>query len=345
MGSYAGNAIIAKAKSIYGNRLRQEDYHELLKFKSVSEITGYLKRHNKYSNTLKDVDENSIHRGQLENLIRKSYFDNNVRIIKFVGTDDRKFYELDMIRREIDIVLSSIRSIISGDIVSSIRDLPLFFIQHASMDLKKITKASNLDELLTELEGTRYYDVVSLYNTSDLTKIRYSDIEHGLHVLYHNIVIERINKFYKGKNKNILMNIYQSKVEIENIVKIYRLKKFYNAESVDIINSIITENIRMSEKKLIELIELDDPDDILSALSKSDFSKFKDSDDYIYIEYQAGRIKHNMAKRFMYYSNSPPIVYSVFLFLNEIEMANIYNIIEGVRYEVDEKDIEKMLIY
>lgn len=345
MSSYAGNAIIAKAKSIYGKRLKQEDYHELLKFKSISEITGYLKRHNKYSNTLKDVDENSIHRGQLENLIRKSYFDNLVRIIKFVGTNDRKFYELDMIRREIDIILSSIRSIVSGDMRSSIRDLPLFFIQHASFDLEKVTKASTLEELLIELEDTRYYDVISLYNTNDPTEIRYTDIEHGLYAQYHNIAIERINMYFKGKTHRILTDIYQLKVEIENIIKIYRVKKFYNAETVDILKSIITENIRMSDKKLIELINLDNPDEILKVLSKSDFSMFKDSDDYIYIEYQAGRIKHNMAKRFMYYSDSPPIVYSVFLFLNEIEMTNIFNIIEGIRYDIGKEDIKRMLIY
>ncbi len=345
MSNYAGNAIITKAKAIYGNRLKPEDYQELLKFNSVPELTGYLKRNNKYSNTLKDVDENSMHRGQLENLVRKSYFDNLVRIVKFVGTDDRKFYELDMIRREIDIVLSSIRSIISDNIESSIRDLPLFFTKHASFDLEKITKAMSMRELLIALKDTRYHDIVAEYYTNDSAEIRYTDIEHGLYVQYHKIVIERINKYYKGKTHRILMDIYQLKIEIENVIKIYRLKKFYNASTTDILKSIITENIRMSDNKLIELINLKNPDEILNVLSKSEFSKFKDSDEYIYVEYQAGKIKHNMAKRFMYFSYSPPIVYSVFLFLNEIEMSNIFNIIEGIRYDIAKEDIRRMLIY
>ncbi|MBN2877820.1 MAG: V-type ATPase subunit [Bacilli bacterium] len=345
MSRFAGNAIIAKAKSLYSKRLTQEDYEELLKFNTVPDIVGYLKRNDKYSNTLSDIVEYSMHRGQLEDLIKKSYFDNLTRLVKFVSTSDKKFYELDMIRREIDIVLSSVRSIISGSIESSIRDLPLFFRKHASFDIEEVTKSLSMGELLTALKNTRYYDLVYPYYKDSPAEIRYTDIEHNIYLKYHEIVLERINKYYKGKIRRQLMDIYQSKVEIENIIKIYRLRKFYGADETDVMQALITDNIRMSKSKLKELVQLENPDDILKYLSKSDYSQFIDEDDYIYIEYQAGRIKYNLSKRYMYFSTYPPIVYSVFLFLNEIEQTNIFNIIEGVRYDIDKEDIKKMLIY
>jgi V/A-type H+-transporting ATPase subunit C len=345
MGNYAGNAIITKAKTLYGHRLKVEDYEELLKFKNVPEIVSYLKKHDKYSNTLSDVIEYSMHRGQLEELIKKSYFNNAVRIVKFVGTKDKKFYELDMIMREIDLVLSSVRSVISGSIESSIRDLPLFFKQHASFDIGDLSSSLTMTDLLKALQGTRYYEIVRPYYTNDPAFIKYSRIEHDLFAQYHDITINRINEFYKGKTKRILMDIYQSKVEIENVIKIYRLKKFYNIPKEEIVEALITKNIRMSKNKLNELIDLTDPSEILKVLSKSQFSEFKDKDDYVYIEYQAGKIKYNLAKRYMYFSNNPPVVYTVFLFLNDIERSNIFNIIEGVRYDIDTEDIKKMLIY
>jgi V/A-type H+-transporting ATPase subunit C len=345
MNNYAGNAIIAKAKSLYGQRLRAEDYEELLKFKNVPEIVTYLKKQNKYSNTLTDIIEYSMHRGQLEELIKKSYFNNIARIVKFVGTKDKKFYELDMIRREIDIVLSSIRSVISGSIESSIRDLPLFFNKHASFDIGDLSSSLTMTDLLKALKGTRYYEVVRPYYTEDPAYIRYSKVEHDLFVQYHDIVVERINQYYKGKTRRILMDIYQSKIEIENVIKIYRLKKFYNASKDEIMETLLTKNIRMSSNKLNELIDLTDASEILKVLSKSQFAEFKDKDDYVYIEYQAGKIKYNLSKRYMYFSNIPPIVYTVFLFLNDIERSNIFNIIEGVRYDIDKEDIKKMLIY
>lgn len=345
MVNYAGNAIITKAKSLYGNRIKPEDYEALLKFNAIPEIVSYLKKHDKYTNTLEDVTEYSIHRGQLEDLIKKSYFDNLARMVKFVSTSDRKFYELDMIRREIEIVLSSVRSIISGNMESSVRDLPLFFRQHASFDIEELTKSLTMRDLLLALRETRYYELIMPYYAEDPTEIRYAEIEHSLYLKYHDIVIMRIKKYYKGKNQRLLMDIYQSKVEIENVIKIYRLRKFYNANETEILNAILTKNVRMSMNKLRELINLENPDDILDVLSKSQFSEFKDKDDYVYIEYQAGKIKYNIAKRYMYFSNFPPIVYSVFLILNEIERSNVFNIIEGVRYDIDKEDIKRMLIY
>jgi len=345
MGNYTGNAIIAKAKSLYGHRLKTEDYEELLKFNSVSEIITYLKKNDKYSNTLTDVIEYSTHRGQLEELIKKSYFNNTVRIVKFVGTKDKKFYELDMIRREIEIILKSVRSVISGNIESSIRDLPLFFKQHASFDIGDLSSSLTMQDILKALQGTRYFEIIKPYNSEDPAYIKYSEIEHALYVQYHDIVITRINQYYKGKTRRILMDIYQSKVEIENVIKIYRLKKFYNASKEEILQTLMTNNIRMSKKKLNDLINLTDANEILNVLSKSQFAEFKDKDDYVYIEYQAGKIKYNLAKRYMYFSNNPPIVYIVFLYLNDIERSNIFNIIEGVRYDIEKEDIKKMLIY
>ncbi len=345
MSTYAGNAIITKAKSLYGKRLRAEDYEQLLRYNKISDIVAYLKKNDKYSNTLDDIMDFSIHRGQLEDLINKSYFNNLTKMVKFVGTQDKKFYELDMIRREIDIVLSSVRSIISGSIESSIRDLPLFFRNHASFDIGEISKSLSMTDLLKALEGTRYFEVVRPYYKNDPSEIKYSLIEHDLYKQYHSIVIERINKYYKGKTRRKLMDIYQSKIEIENVIKIYRLRKFYNAKEEEIMSTLLTENIRMSKNKLRELINQKDPNDILKVLSKSQYVEFKDSDDYVYIEYQAEKIKYNLSKRYMYFSNNPPIVYTVFLFLNDIEKNNIFNIIEGVRYDIEKADIEKMLIY
>ena len=56
-------------------------------------------------------------------------------------------------------------------------------------------------------------------------------------------------------------------------------------------------------------------------------------------------MKYNLAKRYMYFSNDAPKVYSAFIILMEIERDNLFNIIEGIRYELDEEEIKRMLIY
>lgn len=343
--NFAGNAIISKAKSMYASRLKPEDYEELLKYNQISDVVAYLKRNKKYENTLSEVYENEIHRGQLEDLIRKSYFFKVAKIVSFISTKDRKFYELDMIKREIEIVLSSLRSVISGDIKSSVRDLPLFFRKHASFNIEKVIKSLTFRDLLFNLKDTRYYDILQPFYKDDPMMIKYTDIEHKMMEKYHTIVIKRIDEYFKGKVRRQLMDIYQTKVEIDNIIKIYRLKKFYDADEEEIWKAMITENIRMSHKQLEELIQLENPNEVLEVISKSQYHDYIDDDDYVYIEYQAERIKYHLAKRYMYFSTVPAIVYTVFIFLNEIEQANIFNIIEGIRYDIDKADIKRMLIY
>ncbi|MFA7076001.1 MAG: V-type ATPase subunit [Candidatus Izemoplasmatales bacterium] len=345
MPNFAGNSIISKAKSMYSKRLFPTDYEELLKFNSIPEIVAYLKKTDKYTNTLDKVMDYSLHRGQLEDLIKKSYFNNVAKLVNFVSAEDRKFYEIDMIKREIEIVLSSLRSIVSGNIESSIRDLPLFFKKHASFDIEEVTKSLSFRDLLLSLQNTRYADVIRPFYAEDPIDVKYTEIEQALFLTYHNIVIDRINKNFKGKIRKNLMDIYQTKVEVDNIIKIYRLKKFYDAPEDEVRRALILENIRMKKADLEKLIKMEDPNEVLFSISQSVYQSYIDEDDYVYIEYQAEKIKYNIARRYMYFSTVPAIVYTVFIFLNEIEQKNIFNIIEGVRYDIKKEDIRKMLIY
>ena len=130
-----------------------------------------------------------------------------------------------------------------------------------------------------------------------------------------------------------------------HIIKIYRLKKFYDADEEEIKKALIMENIRMKKADLEALIKLEDPNEVLLSISQSVYASYIDEDDYVYIEYQAEKIKYNLARRYMYFSSVPAIVYTVFIFLNEIEQKNIFNIIEGIRYDIKKEDIRKMLIY
>ena len=99
---------------------------------------------------------------------------------------------------------------------------------------------------------------------------------------------------------NVLKSIFQTRIELSNIIKIYRLKKFYQAEPKTIKGLLIKKNTRISEKKIDEIIALSNPDAILKYLSTSEFSRFSSDKDYIYVEYYAGRIRFDLAKKFMY---------------------------------------------
>ncbi|MDD3122863.1 MAG: V-type ATPase subunit [Candidatus Izemoplasmatales bacterium] len=345
MSSWTSNAIITKAKAIYGNRLKEEDYKELVKKKSVSDIVRYLKSNENYKELLEDIQDSTVHRGQLEEMIKKTIFNSTLKLVKFIEMKDKEFYELNLNQREIDLILATIRAIISDSSKEVISEFPTFFIRHAHFDIYNLTKSKTYQEMLDSLVGTIYYDKLIPFYEKDAKNIKYPEIEQTLDHCYYECVFRIISENYKGKLKRDLENIFITKIELTNIIKIYRLKKFYQSDVDAIKKTLITKYSRISEKKINEIAELKDADMVLSFLEKSEYSKFLDEDDYVFIEYYAEKIKYNLAKRYMYFSSDAPTVYSSFLILNEIERENLFNIIEGIRYNLDESEIEKMLIY
>lgn len=343
--NFAGNAIIAKAKAVYGRSLSADDYEALLKKKSVPEIASYLRVHPHFADTLKDIPADSIHRGRLEALIKKNEFDHVLRLIKFVDVKDCGFYQLNIVKREIAILLEIMRAMISESMETEVSDVPSFMKKHSSFDIYLASQSKTFEELLQVIARTPYHAVLKPYAPTAGKDLDYVMVEHALELHYYDRIFAEIAKNYRGTLRKDLETIYLTKIELENITKIYRLKKFYKAAPGTIKSTLIHKYSRISERKFDEIIALPDPNLILQYLDKSEYQRFLDEKEYVYVEYYAERIKYNLAKRFMYFSAAVPKVFAAFVLLNEIETANLVNIIEGIRYQLNEAEIKRMLIY
>lgn len=345
MGSPTDQAIIAKAKAIYGQRLKERDYELLLKMKSIAEIALYLKQHPQYHDFMKSVNENELHRDQLEQLLRKNSFFTSLKLNKFAYLKDQAFYDLTYVNRETDLILAQFRSIISESTEANYKDLPLYMRKHISFDIDELAKTTSYGAVLEVLKDTDYFKILSKYRQDKREEIRYTDIEKELEIYYYDTIFARIDKVYHGKIAIDLKEIYLTKIELNNIIKIYRLKKFYNSPSQAIKDALIWKYSRIKEKEMDELIAVPNAEDLLPYLDKSAIQKRTDRDNFVFVEYYAQRIKYNLAKRYMYYSSELPMVYASFLTLQDIERDNLTHIIEGIRYELSENEIRRMLIY
>lgn len=344
MSALANNAIITKAKAMFGNFLKADDYEELVKLRTVADVASFLKKQPNYADILVDIKEKTIHRGHLESLIRKNTFNHVMKLTRLISSKDEDFYALRIVNQENEIILAVLRTFISEE-ADEKSVLPYFFNEHTDLDMEKLIKAESFADLLSATVHTPYYDILKPFETENFENIRYLDIEFNLEKHYYDEAFERIETYYKGKLKKDLMSIFQTAIELKNITKIYRLKKFYHADPITIKNVLIKEHSRITDKKIDEMIALNNPDDILKYLTKSEYAKYTSDQEYIYIEYYAGRIRYELARRFMYFAQEVPVVYQSFITLSEIEIENITNIIEGIRYQVNESEIRQMIIY
>ena len=70
-GKASGNAVLAKARALYGSRLRADDYRRLMACRTMTELAAALKEYPLYSEALAEVNPQYARRAQLESLLRQ----------------------------------------------------------------------------------------------------------------------------------------------------------------------------------------------------------------------------------------------------------------------------------
>lgn len=342
--AFADNALIAKIKTLHAHDLKEEDYQELLKKKTVYDVAVYLKKHDAYKDILVNIPENNLTRSRIEGLIKRQRFNQTIKLAKFLTLKDKHFYMFDLIRMEHEVILAMIRSFISKDEYDVVAQIPFYFDHYSKIDFVSLTKARDMESLINVLQNTRYYKILKNYARTKNEDLRYYEFESIFENDYYDFAFKQIKANYKGKTKEALEGAFKARVEMENMIKVYRLKKFYGVVDSDI-KAILIPSTRIIEKKLDEIISIKNPDDIFKAIVDSGVGPYMGEKDQVYLEYFTDHLRFNIARKFMYYSNSAPTVFLAYIFYGELEIENLTHIIEGIHYQMSEQEIRSMLVF
>ena len=342
--SFSGQAMIAKAHAMYGKRLKSENYHELVRLKSVGDIAAYLKNTPGYADTLANIYPESIHRGQLELLLRKSVFNKYVRLARYDTTSKNSFLFFLVSRLEIEQIMRSIMFLNAND-ERFIEELPGYLISHATFSLLELAKVRDFDGLLTVLEHTPYHDALAPMEPEDGKKIDYTGCEAALNTLYYEQILKKIDKTVKGKSREELKIILKTQVDLINLSIVFRLKCFFQMDDAEIRSHLLPFHYRLSKDRLDALLAAETKEDIFSFIrSTNSYRKTLDLSRFSYIEDYIKQINSFYSKHLMRFSSSAPAVVYGYMELLQIELMNITNIIEGIRYGLAAENILKLLI-
>jgi len=142
-----------------------------------------------------------------------------------------------------------------------------------------------------------------------------------------------------------MQEIFNTQIELDNITKIYRLKKYYKSSPFDIIDVLNPTFQRIPQRMLYEWIETCDAEQFLKKIGESAYKNYIDDKNFVFIEDHMDAIHHNLNKHIIRFSSNPDLILVAYLGLLEVEIQNVIDIIEGVRYNVEIEKIAKMLIY
>ena len=224
------NATVAKIRAVYGKRLKENDYYELSAKKKVSEAAEYLKRNTHFSAVLSNIDTSVIHRGFLESLLNKAYYDQYERLCRFQHLNEEPFYNFLLVRFEIRELLKAILYLNNDSSDVYIESMHAYLLKKASFDLIELAKASDFRQLLNVIRHTPYYNIIKNIETDKNGIIPYTKCEVMLRTYYMKWLIETAKKDFSGTSQTALLDQFNIQTDVINIINAYRMKKYFNAD-------------------------------------------------------------------------------------------------------------------
>ena len=344
LSTFSSNVILSKARAMYGQRLVWKDYQTLLGCHSVNEIAAYLKQTPRYREILVGINERECHRGQLEMLLKKKLFFDFASLCRYELSSGEHFAEYLISRSEIEQLLHSLMLMTAGKSSEYLFSLPSFLEQHTHVNLRALAQMKNYDDFLVAVEHTPYYKLLQPLSPPFGKQPDLTAIENTLYTYLYQKVYGIIKKHVHGEAKKELKGLFDSYIDLNNYVRIFRLKKFYKA-SPDQIRSLLFPFGSINPRYLNEMILAKDPSDVISVMMGTSRGKQLSSMEYTFIDELPVRVKYKQCRHFIRFSTHPSVVMLAYIFLTEIELANITNVIEGIRYQISTEETKKLLVY
>ncbi|MGN1481067.1 V-type ATPase subunit [Porcipelethomonas sp.] len=342
------NATVAKARAVYGKRLKENDYMELASKKKVSEAAEYLKHSTHFSDALANIDTSSVHRGFLESLLNKAYYDQYERLCKFQHLNDEPFYNFLLVRFEIRELLKAILYLNNDSEDVYIGSMHAYLLKKASFDLIALAKASDFKQLLEVIRHTPYYNILKNIQTDKNGNIPYTKCEVMLRTYYLKWLIETAEKSFHGKSKSALLDQIYAQTDIINIINAYRMKKYFYADGETLKENMLPFYGELSRDKQTQLFETATPEEFLRMLSKNRYGRrmenLDENMDSETFERELVKLKCNMARQALMFSDNAAVSLYSLMYLSEVELNNIIKIVESIRYNKSISYMEKLII-
>lgn len=340
---YSANVILAKARAMYGNSLKTADYNNMLNCHSVSEIASYLKNNTSYASVLSDINEATIHRGHLESLLKRKLFNDYASLSRYDEAVGLSMTDFLIQRTEIELIISCLR-LMSADMAGEFFfSLPMFFSSHTGLDFAKMSRSKNYGELLEAVKSTEFYDVLAEYSYEQNREINLTEIETAL---YGRLVqtVHRIISGTHGSSRAELKGLFDTHIDVQNVTRILRLKRFFNANPETIRANLLPYGSAIPEKVMESMINAPDADSVMDIFLSTKIGRKIPESQRVFTHDLHHRAPYFAARKLMHYSIHPSVVLLSYIFITDVELDDIINIIEGIRYQLKPDEIRPMLV-
>lgn len=338
--SYSG--ITTKVKAMEKNLIHTQDYRLLSSVKSLSEFVMYFKNHDAYAQHFSSVNEESAHRGLIESILSKAVYESYARIYNFANKNQRNILKLTFFRYEVNVLEKCLKRVLYPDAVIDESAFLNVFSEQTVLNFEALQHAKNIEEFTNSLYGTEYYSLFVRLSSSNHTTLL--DYQTQLNIYYYKKIWKLKGRYLQGEELEDYTDSIGTQIDLQNIMSIYRCKKYYNVNAADILAIVIPISYRLKKQELTALIQASSMDEFIRILQETKYHIAKEKPtkedvehsfyETTYQVYRKNSLKHPISMA--------PIHF--YLYKKEREVDQLTTVLESIRYGVDSDTIMKYLI-
>ncbi len=323
--------LIAKLKGMNAKNLNNKDFEELLKQNNIVSINSILKAKSYH---LKNLDDNSS-REEIENELDNILIDDIEKIEKYLSNKDKEILFNCVVDYEIKVFMDILKKIKYGKIEQNKIDNINKWTSKIFNKLKGIARVNNINEIKIYSKKTAFENIInSFLDTNNIEESNLFLLEMQLDKFYFENLFNNLNTESSRK-------LIGTKIDLENIIWIYRMKKYYNMPEEEIKKYIIEVDYNL--KCLNELIAIDDYKQIIEFLKKTKYKEIFETENEN-LEILIRKYMYNQYKKTFRQAKYDISTIISYLGMDKNQIENIINIVGGVEYKIDKQKIQEKII-
>ena len=318
--------------------ISEAEIQELLQFTSVSHAVAWLKRTPEYAKAWADLDETSIHRGQIEKLLKISIFADFSKIYQFANPEQCKFLDLYSRRYEIRVLKELMTNLFDHRDTDPVDVSPYreFFRRHSKLDLDRLTACTTMDEFINSLKGNEFYVPLSRIQNHDTALL--FDYGMALDLYYFSMIWHVRKKLFSGKDLKQITMAYGEKFDMLNLQFISRSKRYFHMTPADIYALLIPVNYKLHKKDIAALVEAETMTAFESLLDRTYYGRrYEKLNSHTLEEMYSSIMKHVLSGESKADPYSVSTIYC-YLYHKEHEIDRLTTVLECIRYSITPED-------
>lgn len=331
--SYSG--ISTKIRAMQSKLITEDQLQEIIRLPGVPQVAAYLKHTPEYSDKWASMDENDLHRGQIEKMLKVSIFRDFSKIYSFANSEQRKFLDLYSKRYEIRILKELLTNLFDHRETNPVDISPYrdFFNRHSSLDLDALAACRTMPEFINALKNNEFYTPLSRIQEQEGALL--FDYGMALDLYYFSQIWNVRKKLFSGKDLAQITMAYGEKFDMLNLQFIQRSVRCFHMQPAEIYALLIPINYKLKKDEIQALAESSTYEEAMAVFRRTYYGKKYDKlsttnleEIYNYV------LRHILEKESRKAPYSVATLYS-YMYHKEHEVNRLTIAIECVRYGIE----------